>query len=79
MTQIKLLDHPSTSRTSSKLCTDVFLHTNMGPLHHQSRTYLEFPQSIMKHETYWYRRLTLPSTLILKLSKKSSISLDPKY
>ena len=59
MIQIILLDHPSKSRTSAKLFTDVFLHTNMGPLHHQSKTYLELPLPIMKHETYWYRRLTL--------------------
>jgi len=60
MIQIRLLDHPSIRRTPSKLCTNVPIHTNMGPLHQQSRTYLEFPQSIMKYETYWYRRLTAP-------------------
>ena len=62
MIQIRLLDHPSRSRTASKLCADMFFHRNMVSLHHQSRTYLEFPLPIMKYETYWYRRLTGPTT-----------------
>jgi len=36
MIQITLLDHPLTSRTIPKLFTNVFVHTNMEPLHHQS-------------------------------------------
>ena len=59
MIQIRLLDHPSKSRTSSKLCTDMFPFRNMRSLHHQSRTYLGLPLPIMKNETYWYRQLTV--------------------
>ena len=64
MIQIILLDHPLTSRTTTKLFTNLFVHTNMEPLHHQ--TYLELPMPIMKHETYWYRRLTDRTTSLFK-------------